>query len=459
MYTLSRILNTVQVPLHGLGRINFTGCDPVLPSPFLIGEAGAAAINACGYAASELWCLKTGRMQQISIDLRCAAMAQRSHDYLQVLDGKKEDLWSPLSGFYQTKDNRWIQFHCNFPHHRLGIINFLRCADHRASVSDAVKKWDAFHLENELSQRGMCVAVVRTPEEWEAHSQSQAISQLPLMEILPIGVSSPEPMKGGCRPLSGIRVLDLTRVIAGPICGRTLAEQGADVMLISSPKLPFISSLVIDTGHGKYSAYLDLEKIEDRQQLIKLIQQSDIFSQAYRPGGLAAKGFSPEDLMRIRPGIIYISLSAYSHIGPWAMRRGFDSLVQSATGIVYEQTAGKDKPQHLPAQSLDYITGYLAAFGAMEALRRRALYGGSYLVRVSLAQTAHWFKSLGRTIPCNNIPTQEMIRDLLIRSNTPFGQLEYLKPVLKMSETQPYWDKTTVPLGTHPPEWKILSRL
>lgn len=459
MYTLIRILNTVNAPSTYLSHVRFSGFDPVLPSPFLIGEAGAAAIAACGYAASELWLLKMGRMQQINVDLRHAAIAQRSHDYLQVIDGKKEDLWSPLSGFYQTKDNRWIQFHCNFPHHRLGIVRFLGCADNKASVIDAVKKWDAFSLEHELSQRGMCVVVVRTPHEWDVHPQSRAISQLPLMEVLPIGTSAPEPMKVGGRPLSHIKVLDLTRVIAGPICGRTLAEHGAEVMLISSPKLPSISYLVMDTGHGKYSAYLDLEKIGERQQLIKLVQQSDIFLQAYRPSGLAAKGFSPEYVARIRPGIIYISLSAYSHLGPWAMRRGFDSLVQSATGIVHEQSAGKDKPQHLPAQSLDYITGYLAAFGAMEALRRRALYGGSYLVRVSLAQTAHWFKLLGRIIPSNHIPTQEMIKELLIRSVTPFGQLEYLKPILKMSETEAHWDKTTVPLGIHRPEWKIAAKL
>ena len=450
MSIFSSILNSVNASTDHIDQVKITGHDPILPSPFLIGEAGAAAIAATGYAASELWRLKTGESQHAEISVHDAAIAQRSHEYLNVLDGKKEDLWSPLSGIYHTKDNRFIQFHCNFPHHRLGVVELLQCEDNKDSVIKAVEQWDALDLENQLSERGLCAAMVRTPEEWQAHPQGKAVAELPFMEIINIGESEPEPMKDGPRPLSGIKALDLTRVIAGPICGRTLAEHGADVMLISSPELPYILPLVMDTGHGKRSAYLDLEKNSDKEKLVELIKQSDIFSQAYRPAGLDEKGFSPEALAKIRPGIIYISLTAYSHEGPWATRHGFDSLVQSATGIVHEQSIGKEKLQHLPAQSLDYITGYLAAFGAMEALKRRSLHGGSYLVRVSLAQTAHWFKNLGRVsgdFSHCKIPTREDIKDLFIQHNTKFGKLEYLAPVLKMSATPAHWDRLTVPLG------------
>ncbi len=446
-------------PLDHVDNVAISGHDPILPSPFLIGEAGAAAIAVIGYLASELWILKNHQAQHIAVTVADAAITQRSHEYLKIIDGENQDLWSPISGFYQTQDNGWIQFHCNFPHHQRGVISLLGCEENKAAVADAVKHWQAAQLEDQLATLGMCAAIVRAPDEWRFHPQAQAIANLPLMEIIKIGDSAPEPLPTtGTKPLSGINVLDLTRVIAGPICGKALAEQGATVMLVSSPNLPSILPLVMDTGFGKLSTFLDLNDNEDKSQLIQLIKKADIFSQSYRPGGLANKGFSPEELAKIRPGIIYISFSAYSHSGPWATRHGYDSLVQSATGIVSEQSGDSKTPKHLPAQSLDYITGFLATAGAMEALRRRALEGGSYLVRVSLAQTALWFKQLGR-ITCNfsqcKIPEREEIKHLLVQENTVFGRLEHLRPILKMSETPPYSDKPPIPLGTSKPQWPV----
>lgn len=450
---LSDLLKSVGLATD-FKNITINGNDPILPTPFLIGEAGAAMIAAVGYLAAELWYLKTKKQQHISVNVRDAAIAQRSHEYLRIIGEKKPDLWSPLSDFYQTQDNRWIQLHCNFPHHQQGVIKLLGCENNKSSVAAAVKNWPAEILEEKLSEQGLCAAVVRTPQEWQSHPQAQAIKNLPLLEIIKIDDSKPKALPAGNRPLSGIKVLDLTRVVAGPVCGKTLAEQGATVMLISSPNLPFILPLVMDTGFGKLSAFIDLNKSADKEKLIKLIAEADIFSQSYRPNGLAERGFSPEELAKIKPGIIYISFTAYSHQGPWATRHGYDSLVQSATGIVYEQSAG-EKLQHLPTQSLDYLTGYLAAFGAMEALRRRTLAGGSYLVRASLVQTAHWLKQLGRVknfAQCS-IPTSEQIKDLLAQSDTSFGKLEHLLPVLKMSETPPFLDKPVVPLGTDAPIW------
>ncbi|KTD11902.1 acyl CoA transferase/carnitine dehydratase [Legionella gratiana] len=449
------LLQLLETPMHHVDNVTIIGNDPILPSPFLIGEAGAAVIAIIGYVSSELWTLRNHRAQKISVTVKDAAIAQRSHEYIKVIDGDCLDLWSPISGFYQTQDNRWIQLHCNFPHHQQGVISFLHCENNKTSVTAAVKNWQADQLEEALANLGLCAALVRTPDEWKKHPQSQAIENLPLIEIIKIGASKPEPLPKGNRPLSGIKVLDLTRVIAGPVCGKTLAEHGATVMLISSPELPYILPLVIDTGFGKLSAYLDLNKNKDIGRLIQLIKKTDIFVQAYRPGGLAEKGLSPEMLAKYRPGIIYITFSAYSHRGPWANRHGYDSLVQSATGIVHEQSDSKI-PKHLPAQSLDYLTGFLAAAGAMEALRRRTIDGGSYLVRVSLAQTAHWFKQLGRVIEDFSpykIPTSEQIKYLLTHTTTEFGEIEHLLPVLKMSETPPYWDKPSLPLGVNQPKW------
>ncbi|MCX7123675.1 MAG: hypothetical protein NTV32_08465 [Gammaproteobacteria bacterium] len=179
---LKSILSTAEIKPNSLEHIQIEGHDPILPSPFLIGEAGAAALAAVGYAAAELWKLKTGRLQQVSINVRNAAIAQRSNQYLKVMDGKTEDLWSPFSGFYETADQRFIQFHCNFPHHQQGVIDFLGCAADKAAVIEAVKTWKADVLEESLNEQGLCVSILRSPTEWQAHPQAQAIRTLPLLE-------------------------------------------------------------------------------------------------------------------------------------------------------------------------------------------------------------------------------------------------------------------------------------
>lgn len=456
MTPLKNILNSVNAPTTFTDHVTISGSDPVLPSPFLIGEAGAAALSAIGCAAAELWHTKTGESQDIGVSVLDAALAQRSHAHFKLLDTETPALWSPISGFYQTKDNRWVQLHCNFVHHKNGVLNFLGASDGRQSVEEKILNWNALELETQLSELGLCASMLRSAEEWQATEQYQAVSQLPLLEIIKIGESSPEAIPEGKMPLSGIRALDLTRVLAGPMCGKVLAECGATVMRIASPNLPFIPPLVADTGHGKLSAHIDLKGAEGRERLTALIKEADVFSQAYRPGGLDEMGFSPEDLAELRPGIIYTSLSAYSHEGPWAGKHGYDSLVQTATGIAHEQTGDAPKPSHLPAQSLDYLTGYIAAFGVMEALRRRASDGGSYLVRVSLAQTGHWFQNLGRVqTPYQGIaiPSESEIKHLLSQADSGFGKMQFMKPVLQMSATQPFDAFASNPLGSDEPLW------
>lgn len=452
---LRGILKQAGIEPSSLKHIKITGQDPILPSPFLIGEAGAAALAAIGYMAAELWRCKTGVLQNVEISVRDAAIAQRSHQYLRVVDDITKDLWSPLSGFYTTSDQRIIQFHCNFPHHQQGVVDFLGSKANKEAVAAATKKYPAEYLENKLNQHGLCAAIVRSKDEWSQHPQASAIAKLPLFEIIKISDSKPEALHDGNYPLSKIRVLDLTRVLAGPVCGKSLAEHGANVMRIASPNLPFILPLVMDTGFGKYAAHLDLDLESDKNKLFSLIASADAFLQAYRPGALADRGFSAQELAKIRPGIICVDLSAYSHKGVWADRHGYDSLVQSATGIAAEQSESQSI-QHLPAQSLDYITGYLATFAIMEALRRRSIDGGSYLIRLSLAQTAHWFNNLGRVtanFKSHHTPSATEIQDLLTKTHTQFGVLEHLAPVLKMSETPPKVGRGSVPLGYDPAEW------
>jgi crotonobetainyl-CoA:carnitine CoA-transferase CaiB-like acyl-CoA transferase len=255
-----------------------------------------------------------------------------------------------------------------------------------------------------------------------------------------------------------VRVLDLTRVIAGPVCGRALAAHGADVLLITAPHLYAVPGLVIDTGRGKLSAQLDLRMERGRARLRDLLAGADIFVQSYRPGAFARLGFAPEQLAALRTGIVCVMLSAYGHLGPWSARRGFDSLVQTASGFNHAeaQAAGlADRPKPLPCQALDHASGYLMAFGALAALLRRAEEGGSWLVRVALAGTGRWLRGLERVergFDCAD-PKQDDAVDLLETQPSGFGALTAVRHAAQMPETPPRWKRPSVPLGTHPAEW------
>jgi crotonobetainyl-CoA:carnitine CoA-transferase CaiB-like acyl-CoA transferase len=438
------------------------GTDPVLPTPFRITETGAAALAATGLAVSGLWELRTGRSQDVAVDARQATASLRSGHYMQMDDAAVSHERNTIMGVYPAKDGRWSYLHCNFPNHRAAALSVLGVPEDREAVREAVSKWDALELEEAIIAAKGAGGMVRTMDEWARHPQSAAIASLPLMEIVQIGDSPAEPLPDGDRPLSGIRVLDLTRVLAGPTCARTLAEHGADVMKITAAHLPNIGYQEYDTGHGKLNAQLDLRQAGDLETLRGLIRETDVFSQGYRPGTLGGRGLSPEELADLRPGIVYVSLCAFSHVGPWASRRGFDTVVQTVSGITSRQGElfpGKEPgPQFYPVSAIDYLTGYLMAFGAMVALARRARQGGSWLVRISLAQTGRWLVDRGQ-VPesqLRDVPKEfgpEELERWSITSETPVGRLRHLGPVVRLSETPPRWTRPTVPLGYHEPVW------
>src|SRR5438105_12473105 len=438
------------------------GSDPVLPTPFRIGETSAAAVAATGLAAADLWEVRTGRRQEVGVDLRHATASLRSGNYLQVNGVKVRGDRNEVMGMYPAKNGRWSYVHANFPNHRAAALKVLGCEESKASVRKAVAGWDALELEEAIIAAGGAGGMVRSMAEWAQHPQAAAIASLPLLEIVKIGDAPPQKLPEGDRPLSGIRVLDLTRVLAGPTCARTLAEHGADVLKITAAHLPNLGYQEFDTGHGKLSAQLDLRQPKDLARLKELVREADVFSQGYRPGTLGNRGLSPEELAKARPGLIYVSLCAFSHVGPWASRRGFDTVVQNVSGITWRQGElfpGKEPgPQFYPVSAIDYLTGYLMAFGALVALARRAREGGSWLVRCSLAQAGRWLVGRGEVpeAQLKNIPaefTEAEIAKWSVETETPAGKLRHLSPTLQLSETQPYWARPTVPLGYHQPVW------
>jgi crotonobetainyl-CoA:carnitine CoA-transferase CaiB-like acyl-CoA transferase len=438
------------------------GTDPILPTPFRIGETSAAALAAVGLAVSDLWALRGGRRQEIAVDTRRATASLRSGHYLEIGGAKVSTERNTIMGTYPAKNGRWSYLHCNFPNHRAAALSVLGVPEDRDAVRKAVAKWDALELEEAIIAAKGAGGMVRTMDEWAAHPQAAAIASLPLMEIVKIGESAPEKLPDGDRPLSGIRVLDLTRVLAGPTCARTLAEHGADVLKITAAHLPNLGYQEFDTGHGKLSAHLDLRQSKDIETLRGLVREGDVFSQGYRPGTLGDRGFSPEALAKLRPGIVFVSLCAFSHVGPWASRRGFDTVVQTVSGITNRQgelfPGAAPGPQFYPVSAIDYLTGYLMAFGALVALGRRAREGGSWLVRISLAQTGRWLVGRGQVPEAllKDVP-KEFTADELARwsttSDTPAGRLRHLAPVLHLSETPPRWARPSVPLGYNAPAW------
>ena len=461
---LNQLLPTIGWPSGAAADVAFTGGnDPVLPTPFRVGTAGAATVAAAGLAAARLWEQRTGRRQQVTVELRQATASLRSGTYMKLGDGALSHTRNRIMGFYPTKDGRWSYLHCNFPNHRAVALKVLGVPEDRAAVAKAVTQWKAQDLEEAIIAGKGAGGMVRSAAEWADHPQARAFASLPVIEIVKIGDSPPEPLPAGDRPLHGIRVVDITRVLAGPTCARTLAEHGAEVMKITASHLPNLGYQEWDTGHGKLSAQLDLREPAALDTLRGLIRQADVFSQGYRPGSLGARGLSPEELAALRPGLVYVSLSAFGHAGPWASRRGFDTVVQTVSGITARQgELFPDKeepgPQFYPLSAIDYCAGYLMAAGAMEALARRAREGGSWLVRTSLAQIGKYLVERGPVAEASRKGgaaelTQAELDSWSMVSRTPSGPLRHLRPVAQLSETPGHWARPSVPLGYHQPVW------
>jgi crotonobetainyl-CoA:carnitine CoA-transferase CaiB-like acyl-CoA transferase len=461
MQSPADILRNIWISAGGdaaaLDRVRLTGEEPQIPSSFRVAVAGQTTIAAAALAAAEIWKMRSGETQDVSVDMRHAVAECRSERYLRVDDKPPPPAWDAIAGVYRTGDGRFVRCHTNFPHHRDAVCKVLSCPPEREQVQAALMQWHGEDFETAAYAAGGVVALMRSHDEWSMLPQAHALAEFPLVSIEKIGDAPPKPWPEGDRPLAGWRVLDLSRVIAGPVAGRTLAAHGADVLLVSGPKLPAIPWLSIDTGRGKLTTFIELKSETGRAQLRALLQEADIFSQGYRPRALAALGFAPEDAASINPGIVYVTLSAYGHAGPWAERRGFDSLVQTTTGFNHAegQAAGIDGPKELPAQMLDHGTGYLMAFAAMMAKERQARQGGSWLVRVSLAQTGRWLWNLGR-IP-HGFETEDLKADAVLpfieEHPSGFGSLRGVAHAAKLSKTPALWARPAMPLGSHKAEW------
>ncbi|MEM7742764.1 MAG: CoA transferase [Pseudomonadota bacterium] len=425
-----------------------TGLATTLP----IADMAAAAQSLVGLAAAHLHRLRGGPEQTVEVDRWAASLSMTSAAYLTV-DDETAVSWDPLTGYHRAADG-WVYTHCQFAHLRDRLLDAFGLANDPEAVRARFAGLSRFEIEKTAQVAGACGIAQRSRAEWQAHPQRAVLAQGPVVALTRVGDAAAGPFEAGEAPLSGVRVLDLSRVIAGPTIGKTLGEHGADVMRISGPHLPSFDSLVIDTGVNKRAAFADLRESDGRAALANLIREADVLIDAYRPGALAGKGFGAEALRELNPALVHVRLSAFGPDGPWGGRRGYDTYVQAATGL----TDGDDEPGRLPCQPLDYLGGYLGAVAAMVALARRLTEGGGWEADLSLARNAMWVWEqadlLGpESAPPSNNPTHAAAVHLLEEMNTAFGRVRAMRPARDLSVTPPTWRTPPVPLGTHPPAW------
>ncbi|MGN6687683.1 MAG: CoA transferase [Actinomycetales bacterium] len=422
--------------------------DDLLPSPLPCLDIMTAAASAALLAIADLDVARTRATERplVTLDLTHLAIASTSERYAPrrlPTGGEQTELFAPLSRFWQTSDG-WIRLHGNYPWHRDRALHVLACRNDPDSIAAAIRQWRAEDLEEALSAAGAVAGAVRTVEQWRRHPQGQASAVRPLTQQTAAG--RPRALPTG-RFLEGVRVLDLTRVIAGPVGTKTLAAWGADVLRLDAPHLPELPLQALDTLPGKRSAALDLREPAAREVLDELLAAADVLVMGYRPGSLEALGLDDAHLLAAHPHLTTVRLSAWGD-GPWQRRRGFDSIVQAVSGIA-DLTGEHGQPGVLPAQVLDHATGYLVAAAAARSLAAVASGRPPLHTRLALASTAQWLLdsrtpsdrlSVSETRTAPSLPSPD---PYLVALSGPAGEVQVVGPVGKIGPTGPRWTSTT----------------
>jgi crotonobetainyl-CoA:carnitine CoA-transferase CaiB-like acyl-CoA transferase len=458
-------------PKDAGGSVTFTGADPIIRSHFRVGAAMALPAMGAAVGAAAIWRARTGESQDLTVDLResvynvnpligglklmmqmqgiVPAADEIPRDFIKptvngLMPQAPLGLGNPVSFIpFETKDGRYFNLTGIYPHLMDRALNVLKCPPGGDNIRAAFKKVNAFEFEEELNAAGGVGVVHRTRAEWLAHPEGRHLSALPVIEIIKIGDSEPEAWKpGATQPLSGIRVMSNTHVIAGTASARTLAEYGAEVLHVARDQSFEHEAVVVDVNVGMRSTFVDLRNPDQNKRLKALVPGADVYIQNFRTGTLDRLGFGAEELASIRPGLIYLSINGSSATGPWAQRGGFDMEGLSVTGFTIEEGGG-GVPRFPPTLIMnDFTAGYLGACGVIEALRRRARDGGSYHVRISLNRAAMWYASLGKFPDVSfdlSGPDNRMITPELLVVQTPYGEVRRLAPQVKLSKTPGRW--------------------
>ncbi|MCX3058332.1 CoA transferase [Streptomyces beihaiensis] len=443
------------------GKVTITGADPVTPSVHRIGDAAAAALAALGTEVAALWKDRGGDGQDVTVTVESAvqqlmAVFLTSANGVPITELAEDPNLLGHSDFYRAGDGRYIYVLLSYPALRDLACEVLGCPPSRERLADAVAHWDAFALEEAICSRGGTAIAVRTQAEWREHPQGRLLDAGPLIHLEKLGDSAAEPFPAGAElPLSGVRVLDNTHVIAGPIAARMAAELGADVLHLSSPRHPDPNGMIIETGIGKRAAFCDLLDPVAARGFRRVLADADVYVSNYL--NLDAKGFGPRALAEARPGLVLLDFHGWGSTGPWYRRGGFDQLACAASGFSAEE-GSFDGPRLPPTYLLnDYLAAIVGAAGVVEALRRRAREGGTYRVHVDLAKVSMWVQDLGllpreqvRELPAPD-PTDAVGQ--LATVEGPFGSVRYLPTRIAYSTLRPSLTRCAEPLGASPLAW------
>jgi len=545
MEIVQEIWAHLDLPPSGLPSLSLSGTEtiaapsarmrPVAPSSFKIGHLAQSTIALSALSAALVHATTSSTITteakgkghiadlnssaagivvpRTTIPLRHAVLEFQC-ERLYTLAGKPpEETWGPIGGLHPTADGGYVRIHDNFPHHRKGILELLgldeSCVD-RGAVSERTRKWkSSVELETcAVEEKGLAVYALRSFEQWDELPQAKALAELPVdiqrLDVSPTSSSSPPSLplpplstrRGQQRQqrcLSGLRVLELSRVIAAPVAGKTLAAHGADVLWVTSPHLPDLPGLDREFARGKRSVQLDLNIPAQKEHLLQLTREADVVIQGYRPGSLAKKGLDPAEVAKTNPGVVFANLSAFGPVGGWKERRGFDSLVQTCCGINvseaehYYSTPAEEAREEkrvparaLPCQALDHAAGYLLATGICAALYHREKdraeeedgrgrrvggvggVGGAYVVDVSLAGVAEYLRSLGQYPGREGFEgddltvlygTKEEDEKYFEVRETPFGEMRFLRHSANVEGLEPRWDRMPTPLGADIAAW------
>jgi crotonobetainyl-CoA:carnitine CoA-transferase CaiB-like acyl-CoA transferase len=449
------------------GKATIIGKDPILASRHRFGELMAAAQAAFGLALGELWQLRGGTPQDVTTSVRNAVhqhhgiafMRQNGRELPFTDYGSGIGVDSPMSGeFYPTRDGRFVKIELFYPRLHDAMFKVLKCAPTQRAAEAAIAQWDGEALERAIREESGAIGMVRSAAEWRDHPVGRRLAAKPIVEIEKIGDSDPIPLPPGCdTPLGGIRVLDCTHVIGGPITGRTLAEFGADVLHISKPNYPDHPNWRLETDIGKRSAYCDFGNPEDMRQFFDLLRTADVFTCSYL--NLDERGISPRRLATSRPGIVAHELRCFDFEGEWANFRGFDMIAVAVSGYVDSEGAIDAPIMPLQVIFADYLAAYVGSAAVAAALHRRATEGGSYQVRVSLTRMCMWAQEIGLldgsaltgAMPFADIPKQT---DVPVTNVTgPYGNITYLPSLIGMPNIKPGFIRGTQPLGSSLMEW------
>jgi len=423
------------------GQLSMQGCDGVLPVRYPLGIAAAGVLGATGVALATLARARGAAPQGVAVDIGHAAFGLVGFRQVR-LEGQpiaSPGDGNPLVGIYRCRDGAHLAVHGGFPSLRARTLAVLQVGEAtHAAIAAAIGSRSSLELEEALAAAGLCAVVCRSAAQWARCEAGRALAAEPLVEVTRIGEADPvawTPLRPADGALQGVRVLDCTRILAGPTCGRLLAAAGADVLVPTPARLPNIDSYALETGQGKRFLEVDLDEASGRETGLALAQDCDVLVDSYRLGALERRGLGPLSLAarRRRVGVVYVSVNCYGYTGPWQARPGWELMGQAATGLAVGH-GGPAGPQPLWTYPCDYLTGYLGAMGAAVALHRRATEGGSWHVRVSLARTGMYAESFGPRV--NRPPSAERSVDpYCVHADTPAGRLRYLPVPLTMQAT------------------------